>query len=97
MEFLKFVESRFADPITAIELSLTQIVYGSAMGRLAVFLINTDEEKSLFEGLPELIRGISHSKRGENIYVSIGDVECLVLRAADLNIEKAVQLVDQPD
>ena len=37
MEFLKLIQTRFADPITAIDLSKKYVCHGSAMGRIAFY------------------------------------------------------------
>jgi len=35
--FKKLIETRFADPVTALDLSLKHVCFGSAMGRIAFF------------------------------------------------------------
>jgi hypothetical protein len=79
MEFVKLIETRFADPITALEVSKKYVSHGSAMGRIAFYDIEEKQDLVLFDCQPELIRGISHSKDGRLIYISIGDVSCQVL------------------
>ena len=81
MEFLKLIQTRFADPITAIDLSCKYVCHGSAMGRIAFYDIKQKQELVLFDSQPELIRGISHSELGDNIFISIGDVSCQRLDA----------------
>ena len=77
MEFKHLISSRFADPITAIDLSSKYVCHGSAMGRIAFCDLEQDyRELVLFDSQPELIRGISHSTTGEDLYISIGDVSC---------------------
>jgi hypothetical protein len=58
MSFKKFIETRFADPITAIDISSHHIIYGSAMGRLGIYEIKNDKEMIFLEALPELVRGV---------------------------------------
>jgi hypothetical protein len=74
MKFLKLIETRFADPITALDLSLKYVCFGSAMGRIAFYDIMDKKELVLYDSQPELIRGISHTKNGQKIYISIGDL-----------------------
>ena len=80
-EFIKLIQTRFADPITAIDLSSKFVCHGSAMGRIAFYDIKQKQELVLFDSQPELIRGISHSELGDNIFISIGDVSCQRLDA----------------
>ena len=37
LQFLKLIETRFADPITALEINGTHVCHGSAMGRIAFY------------------------------------------------------------
>lgn len=76
MKFLKLIETRFADPITAIDLSLKYVCHGSAMGRIAFYDIKEQRDIVLFDSQPELVRGISHSNNGDDLFISIGDVSC---------------------
>ena len=92
--FEKLIETRFADPITSLDLSTQWVCYGSAMGRIAFYSIKDGKDVALSDSQPELIRGISHSERGEHIFVSIGDISCQRLSSADLNVVDYVQIVE---
>lgn len=92
--FEKLIETRFADPITALDLSTTWVCYGSAMGRIAFYSLKEQKDVALSDSQPELIRGISHSEKGEHIFVSIGDISCQRLSAEDLNVVDYVQIVE---
>ena len=37
LKLIKMIETRFADPITAIDISLKYVCLGSAMGRIAFY------------------------------------------------------------
>lgn len=74
--FEKLVETRFADPVTALDLSTRWVCYGSAMGRIAFYNLKDGREVALSDSQPELIRGITHSEKGEHIFISIGDISC---------------------
>lgn len=74
--FEKLIETRFADPITALDLSRRWVCYGSAMGRIAFYSVKDGKDIALSDSQPELIRGISHSEKGDHIFVSIGDISC---------------------
>ena len=74
MKFINLIETRYADPITALDVSLKYICFGSAMGRISFYRLADHKELVLFDSQPELIRGISHTQSGHKIYVSIGDV-----------------------
>lgn len=97
MEFLKLIQTRFADPITAIDLSKKYVCHGSAMGRIAFYDIEQKQELVLFDSQPELIRGISHSEVGDNIFISIGDVSCQRLDAITLRVIDNVLIVEDVD
>lgn len=94
MKFEKLIDTRFADPITALDLSARYVGYGSAMGRIAFFDIKNDKDIALTDSQPELIRGISHSKKGDHIFVSIGDISCKRLNADDLTELEQVWIVE---
>ena len=47
--FKKMLETRFADPVTALDLSLRHVCYGSAMGRLAIYDIKMDKDVVISE------------------------------------------------
>ena len=64
------------------------------MGRIAFYDIQNSEDLVLFDCQPELIRGISHSKQGDNMFVSIGDVSCQRLDANSLQVIDNVLIVD---
>jgi len=44
LEFKKLIETRFADPVTAIDLSLKYVCFGSAMGRIAFYNIQDKKD-----------------------------------------------------
>jgi hypothetical protein len=94
MNFEKLIDSRFADPITALDISSRYICYGSAMGRIAFYSFKEDKDIALTDSQPELIRGISHSEKGDHIFVSIGDISCKRLNADDLNELDQVWIVE---
>lgn len=97
MQFKSLIRTRFADPITAIDLSNKYVCHGSAMGRIAFYDIAKDTSLVLYDSQPELIRGISHSVSGEHIYISIGDVSCQKLNAETLCVEDNVLIVEDLD
>ena len=49
MEVIKLIQSRYADPITAIDISNKYICHGSAMGRIAFYDLENKEELVLFD------------------------------------------------
>ena len=96
-EFVKLIQTRFADPITAIDLSSKFVCHGSAMGRIAFYDLQSKHELVLFDSQPELIRGISHSTEGDNIFISIGDVSCQRLDSQNLRVIDNVLIVEDVD
>ena len=97
MKFHKLIETRFADPITALDLSKTYVCHGSAMGRIAFYHIEEKKDMVLSDSQPELVRGISHDQTGDHIYISIGDISCQKLNADDLQVVDNVIIVSVPD
>ena len=93
-KFERLLETRFADPITALDLSLNRVIYGSAMGRLVVYDIDQGQYFYLKDTAPELIRGTSHSQKGDNFYVSIGDLAAERYETQYLTCPDSLQLVD---
>ena len=59
MKFEKLIETRFADPVTALDVSRRYVCYGSAMGRIAFYSIKDGKDIALSDTQPELIRGVS--------------------------------------
>ena len=57
--FKRMLETRFADPVTAIDISLRHVCYGSAMGRLAIYDIMQEKDVVISDSQPQLIRGVS--------------------------------------
>jgi hypothetical protein len=94
MKFLKLIQTRFADPVTALDLSTKYVCFGSAMGRIAFYDIKDNKELVLFDSQPELIRGISHNESGKKIYLSIGDLCFHTLDANTLASNDPTHIVD---
>ena len=70
------IETRFADPVTAIDLSLKNVCIGSAMGRISFYDIPNEKNIVSSEYEAELVRGISHSANGDLVYIAVGDQHC---------------------
>ena len=47
MKFQKLIETIFAEPVTALDISKRYICYGSAMGRIAFYQIKEDKDIAL--------------------------------------------------
>jgi hypothetical protein len=47
MKFEKLIDTRFADPVTALDLSAKYVCYGSAMGRIAFWSIYDEKDITL--------------------------------------------------
>jgi len=58
MSFLKLIEIRFADPITAIEFNDKAFLCGSIMGRIVYYNFLEDKEIQITEISEELIREV---------------------------------------
>ena len=79
-----FIETRFGDPVLCIDITSTQLVYGSALGQIGFLNISTKEQFLLTEIAEESIKGI-YITEDSIIYASIGDLYALVLFKNDLN------------
>lgn len=77
MEF--FIETRFGDPILAMDISKDFIVYGSALGQIGLFYFSSKDQLLLTEIAEEGIKGI-HINNAGHIYASIGDLYILVFK-----------------
>ena len=59
LKFKKLIETRFADPVTALDLSARHVCFGSAMGRIAFYDIQNQKDIVISDSQPELVRGVS--------------------------------------
>ena len=59
LTFKAMIETRFADPVTALDLSTRQVCFGSAMGRIAFHNIAQGKDTVISDSQPELVRGVS--------------------------------------
>ena len=78
MSLAKFIEIRFADPVSALSLSSDYVCLGTMMGRVAlVYLKDLERVPYLLKELStENITGISFLDQN-NFYIAIGDEEVL--------------------
>jgi len=78
MSFVKLIEIRFADPVSALSLNNDFVCLGTMMGRVALFYLKDYNKPPylLKELSTENITGISFIDRN-NFYISIGDEEIL--------------------
>lgn len=73
-----FIETRFGDPVLAMALSKEQLVYGTALGQIGYFEVDSKTFLLLTETTEEGIQGI-HIDQDCFIYASIGDLFMLCL------------------
>ena len=81
-EFIKFLEIRFADPISSLKLKDNFVVTGTMMGRVNLHKIMEDKTIRLSELNSENISDISYNEKEQLFYVGIGDEE---IRGYDTN------------
>lgn len=81
-EFIKFLEIRFADPISSLKLIDNFVVTGTMMGRVNLHKIMEDKTCRLSELNAENISDISYNEKEQLFYVGIGDEE---IRGYDIN------------
>ena len=76
IKLIKFIEIRYADPITAIDLTDDYLLFGSMLGATNYFIINSQELVTLSENQEEYVSG---AKINENsLYLCIGDFKILI-------------------
>ena len=74
----KFIEIRFADPISSIKLIKDLVVTGTMMGRINLYSISEKKAMVLSELNSENISDIAYNEKEKAIYVGIGDEEIKV-------------------
>ena len=72
---IKYLEIRFADPISSMKYIPNYLVYGTLMGRLNLYNIKEDKIIQLSELNPENISDIYYNEKEKSFYVGIGDEE----------------------
>ena len=72
---IKFIEIRFADPISSVKLENNIVVTGSMMGRIKFYNISENNYINKNELNSENISDISYNERERAFYVGIGDEE----------------------
>ena len=75
---IKYLEIRFADPISCMRYIPNYLVYGTLMGRLNLYNIKDDKKIQLSELNPENISDIYYNEKEKSFYVGIGDEEIKV-------------------
>lgn len=73
-----FIENRFGDPVFSMDFVGPQLVYGTALGQIAYYNIETHEHIMLTEMTEECVKGI-HLSEDNFICAAIGDLYVLVL------------------
>ena len=63
IELIKFLSIRYADPITSLELSDKCLCFGSMLGLLEYFIIDSNKLIKLSEKQDEFISGILLKKK----------------------------------
>lgn len=80
IKLIKFIELRYADPISSIDLTDNYLLFGTMLGATKLYNINQNKLTILSEIQDEYISGV---KIEENrLYICIGDVKILIY---DLN------------
>ena len=82
---IKFIEIRFADPISSVKLENNIVVTGSMMGRIKFYNISENNYINKNELNSENISDISYNERERAFYVGIGDEEIRKYLIDELN------------
>ena len=79
--FIEFIETRFGDPISSININSNFCIIGTMLGRLIIFNINTHKTTLLLDGSDEEILNINFASNNNIIsndfYCCIGDSSIL--------------------
>ena len=86
-DLLKFLEIRFADPISSMKLIKNYFVYGTLMGRVNLYNIRQDKKVQLCELNSENISDISYNKKEKSLLIGIGDEEIKIFYLDNLTDE----------
>ena len=87
---VKFIEIRFADPISSIKLANNFVVTGTMMGRVNLYNITENKIQVLSELNSENIADISYNEKEKSFYVAIGDEE-IKIYYVDLLSSESIQ------
>lgn len=71
----RFLEIRFADPVSSMKLVHNYFIYGTLMGRINLYNIAEDKKIKLSETNSENISDISFNDEEKSFYIGIGDEE----------------------
>ena len=74
-KLVKYLKIRYADPICALELNNNLLTFGTMLGRIGAYNIQTDKFYSLSNGQDEHITGIQYMP--EYFVVTVGDEKIL--------------------
>ena len=85
---IKFLEIRFADPISSLKLiNNNYVVTGTMMGRVNLYNIRENKVINLCELNSENISDIAYNEKEKNIYIGVGDEEIKVFSLNQLSTE----------
>jgi hypothetical protein len=82
---VKFLEIRFADPISSMKLVNNYFVYGTLMGRINLYNIKDDKKFQLSEVNPENISDIAFNEIERAFHIGIGDEEIKIFFVDNLS------------
>ena len=85
---IKFLEIRFADPISSLKLiNNNYVVTGTMMGRVNLYNIRENKVINLCELNSENISDIAYNEKEKNIYIGVGDEEIKVFSLKQLSTD----------
>lgn len=85
---IKFLEIRFADPISSLKLiNNNYVVTGTMMGRVNLYNILENKVINLCELNSENISDIAYNEKEKNIYIGVGDEEIKVFSLKQLSTD----------
>jgi len=87
----KFLEIRFADPISSLKLINNYVITGTMMGRVNLYNIAENKTVNLSESNPENISDIAYNEKEKSFYIGIGDEEIKVFLEEQFENEASPQ------
>ena len=75
IKLINFIELRYADPISSMDLTNDYLLYGTMLGATKFYIINSKKLISLSEIQDEFISGVKINKN--QLYICIGDLKII--------------------
>lgn len=96
MSFYSLIDIKFADPVSAMNMSDKFLIYGTMMGRIGMFSFQDKKCNVLSELSNENITGVTVNN--QNCFnVSIGDEEVVIYKIENIDNQQSIDSFRQPN